>query len=159
MTSIFLANSDHSDYLIDQLQDIQDVCNITVPEVTIRNIGPYSPAPTTISVATATTAPPTASTCAGQTISSASSSSCNSLSTTFGVTTGDLQTLIGNVECEITNAVCLPSACTLQLVGIGQTCDSIAAILSITTVQFLSWNRNVMGLCDSLTVGQYICGR
>jgi hypothetical protein len=155
VTSIFLADSDHSDYLIDQLQDIEDVCSTQLPEVTIRNLPPYEPALVT---ATATTsAPPTASTCAGQTVSSGSG--CNSLSATYGVTTGDLQSLTGNTTCQITSAVCLPAACALELVASGQTCDTMAASLNITSVQFLSWNRNVMGLCDSLTTGQYVCGR
>jgi hypothetical protein len=157
VTSVFLADSDHSDYLIDQLQDIQDVCSTQLPEVTIRNLPPYAPAPITTQATATTSAPPTSSTCAGQTVSSGSS--CNSLSTTYGVATGDLQTLTGNVTCQITTAVCLPAACILQLVTSSQTCDSIAASLNITTVQFLSWNRNVIGLCDSLTAGQYICGR
>ncbi|KAK1972915.1 hypothetical protein LY78DRAFT_154628 [Colletotrichum sublineola] len=29
LTSIFLPDTDHSDYLVDQIFDIQDVCNIT----------------------------------------------------------------------------------------------------------------------------------
>jgi hypothetical protein len=37
--------------------------------------------------------------------------------------------------------------------------DSLAASLpgNITTTQFLNWNRNIIGLCDSVTAGQYIC--
>ena len=39
--------------------------------------------------------------------------------------------------------------------------DSIAASIAgnITLTQFLSWNPNVMGLCDAVTDGQYICIR
>lgn len=37
--------------------------------------------------------------------------------------------------------------------------DALAASLpgNTTTVQLLSWNRNIRGLCDSLTPNQYIC--
>lgn len=37
--------------------------------------------------------------------------------------------------------------------------DSLASSLpgNITTVQFLTWNKNIMGLCDSVTAGQYVC--
>lgn len=30
---------------------------------------------------------------------------------------------------------------------------------TVTTEQFLSWNPNIIGLCDAATVGQYICAR
>lgn len=156
VTSVFLADSDHSDYLINQLQDIENVCSTQLPEVTIRNLPPYSS--TTAQAITTISSPPTSTTCAGQTMST-SSSSCNSLSTKYGVATGDLQTLTGNTTCYFSTAVCLPAACTLQLVSSSQTCDSISTSLNVTTVQFLSWNRNIIGLCDSLTAGQYICAR
>lgn len=158
VTSIFLADSDHSDYLIGQLQDIEDVCSTQLPDITIRNLPPYDPAPTVTSTATTTTGtvPPAATTCAGQTVSSGSG--CDSLSATYGVATGDLQTLSGSDTCQISTAVCLPAACTLQSVASGQTCDTVAVGLNVTTIQFLSWNRNVMGLCDSLAA-QYVCAR
>lgn len=35
----------------------------------------------------------------------------------------------------------------------------MAAGFNIATVQFLSWNRNVMELWDILTEGQYVCRR
>jgi hypothetical protein len=39
--------------------------------------------------------------------------------------------------------------------------DSLAQSLpgNITTVQLLKWNPNIMGLCDGVTAGQYICKR
>lgn len=155
VSSVFLADSDHSDYLIDQLQDIEDVCSTQLPEITIRNLPPYQVA--SVTATRTTSAPATTSTCAGQTVSSGSG--CDSLSTTYGVSTGDLQAMTGDTNCLIKTAVCLPAACTLQKVASGQTCDTLATGLNITAIQFLSWNKNVMGLCDSLSAGQYICGR
>lgn len=152
----FLADTDHSDYLIGQLQDIQDVCSTQLPEVTIRNIGPYQTA-TIMTMTSTSSASAAATTCAGQTVSIGSG--CNSLSSTYGVTTGDLQALTGDSSCQITSDVCLPLSCTLELISTAQTCTTMATALNITSVQFLSWNRNVIGLCDSLTTGQYVCGR
>ncbi|KAI8631442.1 hypothetical protein F5Y19DRAFT_473115 [Xylariaceae sp. FL1651] len=163
INSVFLADSDHSDYLISQLQDIQDVCSTQLPDVTIRNPPPYATA--TVAVPTTTTTSPAASTtCAGQVLSSgnAASGNCDSLSSTYGLTTGDLRTATNSITCDITSSTCLPLACTLQQVkanstGLSPSCDDIAASLSVTTVQFLSWNRNIIGLCDSLAIDQYIC--
>jgi hypothetical protein len=155
VSSIFLTDSDHSDYLIDQLQDIEDVCSTVLPEVTIRNLPPYPVAP--ITTTPTTSAPVTTSTCAGQTVNGGSG--CNSLSTTYGVATGDIQALTGDANCQIKTSMCLPAACSLQTVPSGQTCDTVASSLNITSVQLLSWNRNIMGLCDNLTAGQYVCGR
>jgi hypothetical protein len=163
INSVFLADSDHSDNLIEQLQDIQDVCSTQLPEVTIRNLPPYATATISISRTTTTSGPAASSTCAGQTISG-TASSCDSLSTKYGVTTGDLQTVTGSDTCEITSAVCLPSPCTLMQIqanssGLTLSCDELATSLKITKVQLVSWNRNIMGLCDSLTEGQYVCAR
>jgi hypothetical protein len=35
--------------------------------------------------------------------------------------------------------------------------DTIASSLNVTTVQFQTWNPNVIGLCDALQTGQYVC--
>ncbi|KAI0431904.1 hypothetical protein F5Y09DRAFT_340145 [Xylaria sp. FL1042] len=163
VNSVFLANADYSEYLIDQLQDIQDVCSTQLPEVTIRNLPPYANA-TVSAVTTTTSSPATSTTCAGQSVgvSEPASGDCDELSSKYGVTTGDLQTLTNSDDCQITISLCLPSACALKQVeanstGLAPSCDDLAATLNVTTVQFLSWNPNIMGLCDSLTEGQFFC--
>jgi hypothetical protein len=35
--------------------------------------------------------------------------------------------------------------------------DSMASSLNVTTTQFQAWNPNIIGLCDALQVGQYVC--
>ena len=47
MSSPYLPDSDHIDYLIEQYQDIIDVCNATMPELVIRDPPFYGDAPIT----------------------------------------------------------------------------------------------------------------
>lgn len=163
VTSPYLGDSDQSDFLVAQLQDIGDVCNVTIPDITVRALPSYISAPSLTSIdfaatATSTISSPAASTtCDGQIISSGSG--CTALSAKYGLTTGDLQKLSGSDTCVISASTCFPAACTLQTVPEGSTCDSFATSLNanITTVQLLLWNRNIQGLCDSLTAAQSVC--
>lgn len=171
INSAFLPDTDHSDYLIEQYQDIQDVCQIAMPESVIRALPNYADAPPVPYLAPGTdpaenqTAPdPDAGICTGQTLSpgSGSGAGCDSLSKQYGVTTGALRTATGSDSCLVSNATCVPIACTLRTVNAGDSCDSFAAALSTSTMNvtlslFLSWNPNIIGLCDSLTAGQYVC--
>ncbi|THY54577.1 hypothetical protein D6C97_05682 [Aureobasidium pullulans] len=163
VTSPYLDDSDQSDFLVSQLQDIGDVCNITIPEITIRALPSYADAPMPTSIDFESTATSTISsaaattTCDGQII--ASGSGCAALSTKYGLTTGDLQKLTGSDTCVISASTCFPAACTLGAVPTGATCESFATSISVntTTVQLLLWNPNIQGLCDSLTAGQSVC--
>ncbi|KAI4233605.1 MAG: hypothetical protein LQ349_004318 [Xanthoria aureola] len=172
LSSAYLPDQDYSDYLVDQYLDIQDICSAsTMPELTTR--GPFYYATATASAnATASATAATASStgpspsCLGQIVdtganvtSSNATEACNQLSLLHGVTTGDLQAISGGDDCYTPEPVCLPAACSLLQVPAGATCDSIAAGLTnnITYVQFLSWNPNIIGLCDLLQEGQYIC--
>ncbi|KAI0437932.1 hypothetical protein F4803DRAFT_536864 [Xylaria telfairii] len=161
VTSSLLTDEDHSDYLVEQLQDIGDICSYKIRPFTLRAITTYYPAPPVSSTdlnngsTPTTSAPPATTTCAGQTVKTGSG--CDSLSIKYGVATGDLQIVTNSTTCQITAAVCLPAPCTVQKVASGQTCDTLASGFMITTVQFLSWNRNIIGLCDGPTLGQYVC--
>ena len=73
INSPFLPDTDESDYLIEQYQDIMDVCNATMPPSLIRALPAYAnaPAPTYIPPGTGSgnvTASSNGSACAGQTI-------------------------------------------------------------------------------------------
>ncbi|ORY61421.1 uncharacterized protein BCR38DRAFT_487174 [Pseudomassariella vexata] len=195
VTSQFLPNSDHSDYLVDQLYDVQDVCNITLPDFTIRLPYWYDTAPplTSLNLGSSTTATATATssasstttTCFGQLVGGSSSTkakkswaevfspgnakvearqdaaTCDDLSLQYGVSTGALQWFSDSDTCDVSSGICLPAACNLQQVVDGDTCASLAASVrgdnSTTLVQFMKWNPYVLGLCDSLTAGQYVC--
>ncbi|KAF3021589.1 hypothetical protein E8E14_013554 [Neopestalotiopsis sp. 37M] len=126
VTSSLLSNEDHSDYLVDQLQDVADICSTQLRDFTIRAVPTYDPAPPVTSTPATTTsgatAPAAAATCAGQAVNAGSGYNQRSV-----------------------------SAGGLHLA----TPDYLSDL--VTTVQFLSWNPNIIGLCDSLTTGQYIC--
>ncbi|GIK01364.1 hypothetical protein Aspvir_005398 [Aspergillus viridinutans] len=158
VTSPFLPVSNYSDFLVDQLQDIGDICSTTLPNITTRDVPTYQPAPTPTVTrnVTATTSPTVTPTCLGQMITG---SGCDTLSLKFGVTTGDLQAWSRSATCTISGSLCLPAACELQLVTSGSTCESLAqgAPGNITLTQFFKWNPNIIGLCDRPTVGQYVC--
>lgn len=77
INSPFLPDADESDYLIEQYQDLIDVCNATMPSSLIRALPSYpaAPSPTYLPPGTDPNANLTTSTgaaCAGQTISAVS---------------------------------------------------------------------------------------
>ncbi|KAI2465892.1 hypothetical protein F4781DRAFT_374999 [Annulohypoxylon bovei var. microspora] len=179
VTSSYLEDSDYSDYLVGQLQDIADICSTSLPDITVRQLPTYEVAPPVTSIdfetttTTTTSSPAASTTCSGQTIGGETqrrgagpwslkerqvSSSCDTLSSQYGVTTGDLQYLTSSDTCQVSKSICLPAACKLAQVGSDDTCTTLAvAAGNVTTSQFLKWNAHIMGLCDSLTVGQYVC--
>ncbi|KAI1880137.1 hypothetical protein JX265_001758 [Neoarthrinium moseri] len=163
VTSNYLPDSDHSDYLADQLLDIQDVCNKTRPDFTMRLPTTYDTAPplTSLNLGSTTTTSSTAApttTCAGQAIP-AGSLTCDDLSARYGVSTGALQWYTNSDQCTVRSTACLPPPCQLKQVKVGDSCASLAAGVAgnITKVQFQKWNPYVLGLCDSLTEAQYVC--
>jgi hypothetical protein len=139
VTSLYLADSDNSDYLVSQLQDIVDICSTTIPNITVSVQPTYNPAPppTSINFGNATTisTPVTTTTCAGQAIGASkkraahgravdadqANTGCDALSTKYGVTTGDLQSLSQSDTCAISGAICAPKACSLFQVPSGST--------------------------------------
>ena len=158
INSPFLPDNDESDDLIEQYQDIADVCNVTMPPSLIRALPSYpaAPSPTYLPPGTDPNANSTASsgaTCGGQTISAstvkrdeieliepdpdlakleedyggyarvkrASAGSCDSLSQTYGVTTGDLQSVTGTDDCAFnSSSICVPLKCDVTQVSNNQ---------------------------------------
>lgn len=45
MSSPYLPDSDYSDYLVDQYQDILDICKTSMPELVVRALPYYEDAP------------------------------------------------------------------------------------------------------------------
>lgn len=167
INSAFLPDTDHSDWLIEQYQDILDICQVELPETIIRSLPDYAPAPNVTYLPPGTD--PVSGTnsseypgnCTGQTFS-ASDAGCNELSQKYGVTTGDLQAVTDSEDCTISDSICVASNCTLQQVKDGDTCDGLAEAFStssmnITTSLFLLWNANIIGFYDNLTAGQFVC--
>lgn len=144
VTSQYLPDTANVDYLVDQLQDIGDVCSVDYGDITLRALPTFATATPTSSIylgtgtPTVTSTPAASATCTGQTISNAakraprvkgrsiesrqSSSGCDALSTKYGVTTGDLlaaSTSTDDTTCSWTGAACLPKACKLQQIAQG----------------------------------------
>lgn len=124
VTSPFLADTDHADYLVEQLQDIADICSTYIPDITTRASVSWdaAPAPTAAFPTTTTTGPSTSTSCVagqGQTISSGSG--CDALSLEYGLTTGDLQVISGSDTCAISTTLCFPASCTLLKIASGAT--------------------------------------
>ncbi|KAL8788603.1 MAG: hypothetical protein Q9195_007198 [Heterodermia aff. obscurata] len=157
LSSAYLPDQDYSDYLVEQYLDIQDVCTVSsMPELTTRGPFYYATATTSANVASGTapassttTGSSPSATCLGQVVdtglnvtSANATIACNQLSLAYGVTTGDLQAISGGDDCY-----------SPDLFG------SVASDISnsITSIQFLTWNPNIIGLCDLLQEGQYIC--
>jgi hypothetical protein len=89
VTSNYLPDADYSQNLVDQSQDIADVCSTSILDVTLRALPAYDPTPT--KTHSPTSAAPVA-TCSGQTISSSSvPAQCDAKSTKYGVSTKDIQ--------------------------------------------------------------------
>lgn len=136
-----------------------------MPETVVRALPNYALAPNVTYIPPGTDPAGNSSTgpsnCAGQMLPP-SNSGCDSLSQEYGVTTGDLRVATGSNSCVASTTVCVPEPCTLKQVSDGSSCDGLAAAyttssMNITANLFLSWNPNIIGLCDSLTNGQYVC--
>lgn len=168
LSSDYLPDHDFSDYLINEYQDILDVCNATnnMPELVIRYPPSYDTAtPPTLNF----TGVDTDKSCAdGQNITTSSidpNCGCASLAQRYNVATGAVQAATDDANCKTSaSCFCLPAACRLFQVPSSDntSCDSIAASLStanftVTVAALLNWNPNINGLCDNLTSGDYIC--
>lgn len=162
LNSPYLPDHDYSEYLISQYQDILDVCNysMNMPELVIT-------APTVYAEAV----PPTLNLtilqgCNGQLIVKSTldpNANCAIIAQAFNVPTGAVQAATGNTDCKSTeDSFCLPQPCALGHVPTGATCESLAeaasnANLTVSTVQFLTWNPSINGICDNLQASDYYC--
>jgi hypothetical protein len=121
VNSLYLPDTDYSDYLIDQYQDILDVCNVTnVPETIIRPLPDYPQAPNITYLPPGTDPADNETsnantTCNGQTIT-LGSGGCDALSAQYGVTTGDLYAVTDTDDCSSPDEVCVPLSCSLTQV-------------------------------------------
>jgi LysM repeat protein len=166
LNSNYLPDTDTTDWLIQQYLDIQDICQIKMPDTVIKALPGYAPAPNVTWQAPGTDpanngTDPGSANCTGQTVSLAAGG-CDALSIKYGVSTGDLQATAGTNDCSSSVTVCVPNACALKQLSSGASCDGLAASystgsLNISTSLFLRWNPNIIGLCDALTVGQFVC--
>jgi hypothetical protein len=159
LSSPYVATSGFATYLNYEYYDIQAYCNVTNgSSIPVGGEGFMS-----VPAANLTSNSTESVNCTGQTIpiTESSESQCDDLSTQYNVGTGDLQLASGNVNCSFTASACVPAACQLDQVAANTSCDSLVASISnstsnVTTVQLLTWNPNILGLCDALSA-QYAC--
>ncbi|CAN9281263.1 unnamed protein product [Alternaria alternata] len=174
VTSDFLQDTDFGDYLVDQFQDVQNVCQTTVGELVTR-IGPAyarvtdepSLGPPSNTVSTTTGEPtPTSTVCAGRLVDfrpdRAEELNCYEIAEKYQIASREAAVASKNEFCDADREVCIPLACTLYRVVTNDTCESIAQTLSnstheVTLAQLAAWNPNILGACDHLLVGQVIC--
>ncbi|KAF4923012.1 LysM domain-containing protein [Colletotrichum viniferum] len=177
VTSDFLADTDHSDYLVNEFQDIQDISQTTVGELATR-VPPHPSTTQATATATATAVPNPDPDCElGQwvdifatpesALAETDLERCNELAELHGIATGDLMVTTRSSSCTMEPEgplddedsdegwFCGSPACQLLRVNEGDTCDSIAAAVSnytnpITAVRLATWNPNVLGACDFL---------
>jgi hypothetical protein len=136
ISSQFLPDEDHSDYLVEQFQDIQEVCQTTiVTEVMTRALPNYPVVLTATPTfgkgpGTVEEPEPEPLTCeADQVIisvmgtrSNDSFQACNDIALLTNVATGNLLVLTGNEACYVEEEeICAPRGCQLHRVSAGQT--------------------------------------
>ncbi|EUC34225.1 carbohydrate-binding module family 50 protein [Bipolaris victoriae FI3] len=179
ISSEFLPDEDHSDYLVQEFQDIQNVCQTTIAaNIATRSLPNYmvvlTPTPSFVEGPGEVFEPEPEATqmsCAADqivinvmgTTSNNSMQACNDIARQYNVSTGSLVYLTQNEACYVEDQeICGPRGCSLFHVTKGQTCTSIAAAVSegtnpINGAQLATWNPNILGACDHLVEDQYIC--
>jgi hypothetical protein len=138
ISSEFLPDEDHSDYLVEQFQDIQNVCQTTIADTIMTRALPNYPV---VLTATPTYAngpgtvieeepEETALSCKQgeviinvlETSTNSSLEACNEIAVDYGVATGNLLVATGNEACYVERGeVCGPPPCQLYRVHEGQT--------------------------------------
>jgi hypothetical protein len=174
LNSPYAASSSFNAYLGVELVNILEWCGKD-SNVSLSAPTSYTSASITATATSSTGVP----TCTGQSISPAKikqrqllsgasayaniTQQCENLSTEYNVPTGALLIATGNSDCNITTSTCLPPACELKQIGeTDATCTSLAAQLdvaggNVSTIQLLTWNPTIIGTCDNLQLGQYVC--
>lgn len=130
VNSDFLPDADFSDYLTDEIQDIEKVCSVESEPLTTRAVPWYpelSDAPLIgiTSTPTSTTAEPTATACTGRTVDIVpdleEEMSCHDIAEKYEAGSGAVAMATKNEYCTTTEKICLPEKCTLYSVETNQT--------------------------------------
>ncbi|KAI0206818.1 LysM domain-containing protein [Astrocystis sublimbata] len=173
VTSDFLPDTDFSDYLVNEFQDVQNVCQTTVGELVTRIVPGYPHITDGGELGIPTTSPtttsdpiPTSTVCAGRMIDirpdREEGLTCHDIAEKYELASGEFAIATKSEYCDATGPICVPNTCNLYLVDMDDTCESIAKTLSNTTTevsvaQLATWNPYILGACDHLAAGQYIC--
>jgi hypothetical protein len=129
LSSNYLPDDDYSDYLVEQFQDIQDVCSTTVGAISTRFFAGYNSASITINPTEPTSSVPTTTT-----VSSVTSTTPTAVTTPTPIQSGI------TTDCN---------KFVLAVAGVS-TCFDIANNNSITLQDFYEWNPAVGTNCENL---------
>lgn len=109
-------------------------------------------------------ASPTQGACAGDLYNVQSGDSCESVSTSQGLSTISLLAANPTLACSSfpeSGSLCIPSSakCKVYTVQDGDTCASVADANSLTWTQVVTWNPALGKACSNIgtSVGQQIC--
>jgi hypothetical protein len=117
LSSPLLISSPFNDYLVEQFQDIGQVCSTSIPlKTATRTYYSGITTPTT----TVTTAPPATTTCGGQLLQPAGLN-CREIAGQYGVPEGVVTIASGSHSCIFDQPICLPRPCELDVVHFGDT--------------------------------------
>lgn len=128
VTSEFLQDTDFGDYLVDEFQDVQNVCNAQVGELVTRVAPDYPyltdaasigrPTPTPSPVTSTPTSSPTA--CAGRMLDLRPDPdeflSCDDIAERYGIASADVAVATKSIYCESSGTVCVPARCDVYMV-------------------------------------------
>lgn len=130
VNSDYLPNADFSDYLTEELQDVEKVCGHESEPITTRAVpwypelldAPLIGIPTTPST---TTAQPTPTACTGRTFDIVpdlkEEMTCHDIAEKYETGSGEVAIATKDGLCRATKPICLPQKCTLYAVEAGQT--------------------------------------
>lgn len=130
VNSDYLPDADFSDYLTEELQDVEKVCGHESEPITTRAVpwypelsdAPLIGIPTTPST---TTTQPTPTACTGRTVDIVpdlkEEMTCHDIAEKYKTGSGEVAIATKDDLCRTTKPVCLPQKCTLYAVEAGQT--------------------------------------
>ena len=117
LMSPLLANSEFTDYLIEQYDQIQSNCSTSLPLTTYSARLLVSTAVATTTTSGTVSAPTASSTCLGQLIDPpAYGFTCDDLTDTYNITTGDARAATKDVFCQFNTTICIPNPCELDTI-------------------------------------------
>ncbi|KAL4945824.1 hypothetical protein BDV06DRAFT_218899 [Aspergillus oleicola] len=171
LLSSSLPDSEHTDYLFEQYDIIQEYCSIDWPVPRRKKAHRSEPTRTTTTsdAGHSASAKPQLlpSTCHGQLVHPGDPEevppTCIGLADAYNVSIGTLDHITGyNGMCHFDTPICLPPPCDIDMFYGNPTCEELAAKYStperpVSLVQFLAWNPHIQGQCDFLNHVQHVC--
>ena len=142
--SDFLPDSSYSEYLVDQMQDIQDVCTTTIGVISTRGVYAYPPTTPTPILANVTAPNPNTTTAYATSTTAAASMSASATVSSVVTPTPTHGTMVSNCN-------------SFYYAQANDDCYDIALNHNITLADFEAWNIAVGSNCTGLWADYYYC--